>query len=200
MKSKGLSIFCIVVGIAMAGVGIERSAWLLHKNAFRAIAELLHTTTAMSQPARVNTSGPRIDILNPHTWSDDPNAGEESRKQKIARMDKVRNQVAFVELAAVAWKWVMVVFGDIIVLLGFISLFIIRWRAVLLLATAILNLAATAITLIGMGLLIRYGGTEPFPAPYYVLVAVAGSAYGWITLAALIWKRRQVSDSGVQSL
>lgn len=191
MKSKGLPIFCIIVGLAMAGAGVERSAWLLHKNAFRAIAELLNTTTAMSQPARVNTSGPRIDILNPHTWSDDPNAGEEARKQKIARMDKVRNQVAFVELAAVAWKWIMVVFGGVIALLGLVSAFKAQRRARLLLATALLNLAATAITLIGMGLLIRYGGTEPFPALYYVLVALAGSAYGWITLAASVWRRSQ---------
>lgn len=191
MKSKGLSIFCIVVGIAMAVAGVERSAWLLHKNAFRAIAELLNTTTAMSQPSRVSTSGPRIDILNPHTWSEDPNAGEEARKQKIARMEKIRNQVAFVEIAAVAWKCIMVVFGGVIALFGLVVFFKAQRRATLLLATAILNLVATAITLIGMGLLIRYGGTEPFPALYYVLVAAIGSAYGWITLAILAWKRAQ---------
>ncbi len=181
--------FAVVLAVATHCV----AAWILHLNAVRAVAEVL--TASMARNDAAARAGrerrPLVDPLNPNTWTLESPKDNWMAPQERARLDQARNQLVFVEIGVLVWRWVMYGISVTIALAALAGLKIRAWRRGLLLVAAASVLFATTQTVVGMRLLTVYGGFEPRPLHHYVAVAVAASAYGWLLLALATVRRNR---------
>jgi hypothetical protein len=184
------AIASIAFGAALIFAGYRLSGWILHLHAYRAVAEAM--AASMDRNDAAYRAGrerrPRIDPLNPATWSLDASGDRDATEQQRLRTRQVMREIAIVEVGTRIWKLTVWSIGGVIVLLGAAAIKAQRRRSSLLIAVAVLGLLATALTVTGMRVLIVYGGFPWRPIGDYVRVAAAGSAWPWtllIFLAAL---------------
>jgi len=182
------AVTTIGFGLALIVAGHCLSAWILNLNAYRAVAETLAASMARSDAAyrAGRPRQPRIDPLNPATWSLESAADGYATEQERRHTQEAAKQIGVVEVGVKIWKLAVWGIGAIIVALALAALKAQRRRAGLLVATAALGLLATALTVAGMRVLVVHGGFQPRPAGDYITVAVAGSAYAWALLAYLV--------------
>lgn len=176
----------VFFGAAVVLAGHYVSAWVLHLNACRAIAETLAASMERNEAARRAGRERRagIDPLNPYTWTLDPPKDPAIDAAERKRMETASRQIAFVEIGAAVWKWSTFGLGGAAMILSAVGLARPCARRRLVAGVAMLGLIATVLAVTGMRLLVTHGGFQPQRLREYLLVLLAGAAVPAMLLGA----------------
>lgn len=189
------AVILLLVASAMICAADRWSREVLHLNAARAVAETL--TASMTRNEAAARAGrarrPRIDPLNPSTWSlerQEPDSDDTLLSPREAeRIERARRQIVAVEVAVPVWKWTVRVAAGLILVTGLGAFVRPDLRGGLYAVAGVVLLAAFLVTNGALYLLPAYAGLPPPPLEYYLGHWVALAAGAFLLICACSTRR-----------